>query len=207
MSQEDDLSPLDRFLAWLKKAEASEPRDPNAMALATATTDGQPSLRMVLLKGVDERGFVFYSNSDSQKGQELEVNARAALLFHWKSLNRQIRISGTVVPVTPVEADAYFTSRNRASRIGAWASKQSRVMDGMTELTTRVTRYAARFGVGDIPRPEFWIGYRVIPNRFEFWQEGAFRLHMRWSYRPTYPSGGSYNPSKRDDWQVDSLFP
>lgn len=171
--------PFRLFGEWLAEAEKSEPNDPNAMALATVGADGMPSCRMVLLKGFDEKGFVFYTNLGSQKARELTANGKAALLFHWKSLRRQVRVQGTVMPVTDAEANAYFASRARDSRIGAWASKQSQPMTGRFELEARVAEYALKFGLGEIPRPNFWSGFRVAPEILEFWLNGAFRLHER----------------------------
>lgn len=178
MSIEVD-DPFLLFGHWLKEAESSEPNDPNAMALSTVDPQGMPSTRMVLLKDFDEQGFVFYTNLGSQKARELAQNPRAALLFHWKSLQRQIRIQGMVTPVSAAEADAYYASRHRDSRIGAWASKQSQPMEGRWELEKRVAAFALKFGVGDIPRPEFWSGFRLAPQVIEFWKAGAFRLHDR----------------------------
>ncbi len=171
--------PIALFRDWLAQAEKSESRDPTAMTLATATPDGQPSARMVLLKGVDERGFTFYTNLGSRKARELEANRKAALCFHWKSSNRQVRVEGTVEPVGDAEADAYFASRPRMTQIGAWASKQSQPLEGMFELEARVVKFTAKFNVGEVPRPRFWSGYRVRPARIEFWEEKQFRLHER----------------------------
>lgn len=191
-----DDDPLLSFAAWLTEAEASEPNDPNAMALATVDPDGQPSLRMVLLKGADASGFVFYTNLESRKGRALKGNSRAALLFHWKSLRRQVRVEGMVEPVAEAEADAYFASRARQSQIGAWASRQSAPLPDRFALEKAVARYAAKFGVGAIPRPPHWSGFRLAPHRMEFWQDGRFRLHERaqferagegWEHRRLYP--------------------
>ncbi|MFO0295081.1 MAG: pyridoxamine 5'-phosphate oxidase [Rhodospirillales bacterium] len=173
------LDPFERFAGWLAEATASEPNDPNAMALATADAQGRPSVRMVLLKGVDQGGFVFYTNLESRKGGELAANPRAALLFHWKTLQRQVRVEGPVTPVTAAEADAYFATRARTSRIGAWASRQSRPMQGRFELERRVAEYAARYAIGEVPRPAHWSGFRLVPERIEFWQDRRFRLHDR----------------------------
>jgi pyridoxamine 5'-phosphate oxidase len=171
--------PIVLFRDWLAEAEKSESRDPTAMTLATATPDGRPSARMVLLKGVDERGFIFYTNLGSRKARELEANRQAALCFHWKSANRQVRVEGTAEPVGDAEADAYFASRPRMARIGAWASKQSQSLEGMFELEARVVKFTAKFNVGDVPRPGFWSGYRIRPASIEFWEEKQFRLHER----------------------------
>lgn len=172
-------NPFSRFEAWLAEAEASEPNDPNAVCLATATTDGRPSARMVLLKGVDRRGFVFYTNLESRKGGELAANPQAALCFHWKTLTRSVRVEGRVEAVSDEEADAYYSSRARGSRIGAWASRQSRPLEGRFALEKRVAEFGLRYAVGEIPRPPFWSGFRVIPARIEFWRDMPFRLHER----------------------------
>jgi len=170
--------PLMMFDAWLAEARASEPNDPTAMALATANGEGRPSVRMVLLKGHDARGFAFYTNLDSRKGEELAANSHAALLFHWKSLRRQVRAEGRVTPVSPEEADTYFASRSRDSRLGAWASDQSRPLETRAMLDARYAEMQARFP-GDVPRPPRWSGFRVAPERIEFWTDGAHRLHER----------------------------
>jgi pyridoxamine 5'-phosphate oxidase len=188
--------PFEQFDAWLKEAGAREPDDPNAMALATADEAGRPSLRMVLLKGVDDRGFVFYTNLGSRKGRQLHANPFAALTFHWKSLHRQVRVEGAVEPVTAEEADAYFASRHRSSQIGAWASRQSQPLSARLELERRVAEFTAKFGFGKVPRPEWWSGFRVLPARIEFWQQGAFRLHERTLYI-----------RQGEGWQTQRLFP
>ncbi len=193
-----DRDPLTLFEEWFAKAEEQEINDANAMALATADGDGRPSLRMVLLKGVDARGFVFYTNLDSRKGGQLAENPAAALLFHWKSLRRQVRIEGPVAAVTDQEADAYFASRHRASQIGAWASEQSRPLEARFALEKRVAEYTAKFGISAVPRPDFWSGFRVTPLRIEFWQDGAFRLHDRFLFARAEESS---------PWEVQRLFP
>ena len=170
--------PLVIFDAWLKEAEASEPNDPNAMALATADADGRPSVRMVLLKGRDDRGFVFYTNRQSRKAGELARNAHAALLFHWKSLRRQVRVEGAVARVTDAESDAYFASRSRASQLGAWASDQSQPLDERATFEARYAAIDARFP-GDVPRPPHWGGYSVAPSTIELWEDRPGRLHHR----------------------------
>ncbi|HEX8215830.1 MAG TPA: pyridoxamine 5'-phosphate oxidase [Allosphingosinicella sp.] len=173
------VDPHALFEEWLAEAQLSEPNDPNAMALATADPEGRPSVRMVLLKGHDERGFVFYTNRRSRKGAELAANARAALLFHWKSLRRQIRIEGAVEPVADAEADSYFATRSRDSQLGAWASDQSQPLDARATFEARYQAMLARFEGGDVPRPPHWSGYRVAPERIEFWNDRAHRLHER----------------------------
>ena len=189
--------PFALFGQWLAEAEKSEPNDPTAMALSPVGADGMPSCRMVLLKGFDAEGFVFYTNLGSQKARELAAHPKASLLFHWKSLRRQVRVQGAVTPVTAQEADAYFASRARDSRIGAWASKQSQAMAGRFELEKRVAEFALKFGIGDIPRPEFWSGFRIAPQIMEFWRNGAFRLHERVRLERTAAGG----------WQRSVLYP
>lgn len=167
------------FETWFAEAKASEPNDPNAMALATVGADGMPSVRMVLLKGHDARGFVFYTNRESRKAGELGSDPKAALLFHWKSLRRQVRIEGPVSLATDAESDAYFASRGRDSQLGAWASDQSRPLDARATFEARFAEVQARFDGQDVPRPPHWGGYRVTPERIEFWQDRAHRLHER----------------------------
>ena len=171
--------PFALFDAWFAEARASEPNDPEAMALATADEAGRPSVRMVLLKGHDPRGFVFYTNLDSRKGADLAANPTASLLFHWKSLRRQVRIEGPVSAVSDAEADAYFATRGRNSRLGAWASDQSRPLPDRATFEARFDQMHGRFGTGDIPRPPRWSGFRVAPRRIEFWNDRAARLHER----------------------------
>ena len=175
----DIADPILLFSAWLDEAGASEPEDPNAMALATVDGDGLPDVRMVLLKGHAPDGFVFFTNVESRKGQELLANPKAALCFHWKSLGRQVRVRGPVSAVPAGEADAYFASRPRASRIGAWASQQSRPLESRFALEKAVATYTARYAIGEIPRPPYWSGFRLTPAEIEFWRAGAFRLHER----------------------------
>lgn len=167
------------FEAWLAEAEAGEPNDPNAVALATADAGGNPSVRMVLLKGHDARGFVFYTNGESRKAREFRANRQAALLFHWKSLRRQVRVEGRVEPVTDAEADAYFATRSRVSQLGAWASDQSRPLDSRETFERRFDEVEARFAGADVPRPPFWGGWRVVPRAIEFWEDRPGRLHHR----------------------------
>ena len=171
--------PLPLFDAWYAEAEAAEPNDSNAVALATADVGGRPSVRMVLLKGHDERGFVIYTNQQGRKAGELDVNPKAALLFHWKSLRRQVRIEGAVERASDAESDAYFASRSRDSQLGAWASEQSRPLDRRETFEARVRDADARFAGSAVPRPPHWGGYRVVPGSFEFWQDRAHRLHER----------------------------
>ncbi len=171
--------PISRFQEWFDTARRSEATLPEAMALSTVGPDGQPSCRMVLLKAVDPRGFVFYTNLGSRKVGDLDENPCAALCFHWKSLERQVRVEGSVQPVSDAEADAYFASRDRVSQLGAWASRQSEPLPGRLALETRVARYGARFGVGEVPRPPFWSGFRLVPTQIEFWQALPARLHRR----------------------------
>jgi pyridoxamine 5'-phosphate oxidase len=196
MDSTGHTDPTALFQDWFEAAKAAEADLPEAMTLATADADGVPSARMVLLKDADARGFVFYTNLESRKGGELAANAHAALVFHWKSLKRQVRIVGTVEPVSEAEADAYFATRARGAQIGAWASEQSRPMEGTFELEKRVARFTAKFGIGAVPRPHFWSGFRIVPREIEFWEERLFRLHHRLHYRR---SG--------DGWTVTHLFP
>ena len=171
--------PLRLFSAWLSDATAAEPRDPTAMTLATVDADGMPNARMVLLKGADARGFVFYTNLDSQKGRELTVHPQAALVFHWKSLNRQVRVRGNVERVSEADADAYFATRPKQAQIGAWASKQSAPLESRLAFEKAVALYAAKYALFTVPRPPNWSGYRIMPLRIEFWHERPFRLHDR----------------------------
>jgi pyridoxamine 5'-phosphate oxidase len=196
MSITPTADPLDLFRSWFEAAKEREPADPNAVALATVDQEGRPSLRMVLLKGADERGFVFYTNFESRKGQELLATKRAALCFYWKSLKRQVRVEGPAEPVAPEEADAYFASRDRGSQIGAWASLQSRPLGGKMELMGRVAKFAAQFGVSAVPRPPNWSGFRIAHERIEFWQDGRFRLHDRLVY-----------VREGTEWKTETLYP
>ena len=203
MSETTDRDPYELFQEWLDEAGRSEPNDPNAMALATADARGVPSVRMVLLKGIDPRGFVFYTNTESRKGEQLLANANAALCFHWKTLKRQVRVEGAVEQVSDAEADAYFDSRPRESRIGAWASQQSRPLEGRWELEKRVAQFAAKFGLmGPVPRPPHWTGFRVVPRRIEFWQDRPFRLHERVLYTPAGDADAT--PVR---WTTERLYP
>jgi pyridoxamine 5'-phosphate oxidase len=171
--------PNSLFAEWFAEAEASEPNDPNAMALATVDASGLPDVRMVLLKSHGADGFVFFTNFESAKGRELLANPKAALLFHWKSLRRQVRLRGPVSQVSDAEADAYFATRARTSRIGAWASQQSRPLESRFALEKAVAAYTAKYAIGEVPRPPYWSGFRLTPLEIEFWKDGAFRLHDR----------------------------
>jgi pyridoxamine 5'-phosphate oxidase len=188
--------PLDLFAAWLADAEKSEPNDPNAVALASVDETGLPNVRMVLLKGFDARGFVFYTNFESAKGREVLGAMKAAMCFHWKSLRRQVRLRGPVELVSVSEADAYYQSRPRGSRIGAWASKQSRPLESRFALEKAAAEYTARYAIGEIPRPPYWSGFRIMPEAIEFWHDRPFRLHDRVQFRRV--TGG---------WEKVRLYP
>ena len=190
--------PIAAFDAWLQEAAKSEPNDPNAMSLATVNADGMPNVRMVLLKGHDARGFVFYTNLQSQKGGELADNAKAALCFHWKTMQRQVRVQGPISPVADDEADAYYNSRGRQSRIGAWASQQSRPLADRTELEAAYAEMDAKYPGDDIPRPPHWSGRRITPLRIEFWQDGDHRLHDRLVFK---------RANADSDWGIERLYP
>ncbi len=194
---EDAKDPIARFADWLAEAEASEPNDPTAMTLATVGADGAPSARMVLLKGADAQGFVFYTNTGSRKGVELDAGGRAAMVFHWKSLRRQVRVEGAIERVSDAEADDYFATRPRGSQIGAWASDQSRPMTGRFALEKRIAAFTAKFGAGTVPRPPHWTGYRLAPSAIEFWRDRPFRLHER----------VLYTPDSAGRWETARLYP
>jgi pyridoxamine 5'-phosphate oxidase len=210
------VDPIAQFDAWMAEAARSEPNDPNAVCLATSTPDGRPSARMVLLKGVDHDraggGFVFYTNLESRKGEELLANPQAALCFHWKSLARSVRVEGPVEQVSEAEAEAYYASRPRGSRIGAWASRQSRPLEGRWALERAVAEYTLKFGVGEIPRPGHWSGFRILPRRIEFWRDMPFRLHDRQVFHRVAGSGaegtsGSGAEGASGGWRVEALYP
>ncbi|GAB5503665.1 pyridoxamine 5'-phosphate oxidase [Pyruvatibacter sp.] len=194
--------PLVLFEEWLEAAGKSEPNDPNAMALATVDEDGLPDVRMVLLKGADRGGFVFYTNLESAKGRELLASGKAAACFHWKSMRRQIRVRGPIAQVSDHEADTYFQSRARDSRIGAWASQQSRPLEGRFELEKEVARYTAKHAIGEVPRPPYWSGFRIMPQQIEFWRDRPFRLHDRLVFhRQGDVTGNGW------DWTTERLYP
>ncbi len=196
MSQDEHDDPIGLFGAWFADAARAEPVDADAVALATADAAGAPSVRMVLLKDADARGFVFYTNLDSRKGREMQANPKAALCFHWKSLKRQVRVEGAIERVSEGEADAYFAQRPRASQIGAWASLQSQPLESRFALERRIAEFTAKFHVGAVPRPAYWSGFRLIPAQIEFWRERPFRLHERTVY---HRDGGA--------WTVRKLYP
>tara|TARA_B100000676_G_scaffold313318_1_gene393336 strand:- start:165 stop:755 length:591 start_codon:yes stop_codon:yes gene_type:complete len=196
MTTETKKQPIELFLKWFDEAKSAEPALPEAMSVASVAADGRPSSRMVLLKDVDARGFTFYTNLNSRKASEIQENANVALLFHWKSLKRQVRVEGLTKPVSNEEADAYFATRDRGAQIGAWASDQSAPMSGQFELEKKVAEWTVKFGVGKIPRPPFWSGLRVEPSRIEFWSDGRFRLHERLIYI-----------RNGDEWKTERLFP
>lgn len=196
MPQHPNAEPYELFRTWFAEAEGKEPNDPNAMALATVGGDGQPSVRMVLLKDTDSRGFVFYTNYESRKGRQLLETHKAAIVMHWKSLGRQVRAEGAVESVTDAEADAYFASRHKSSQIGAWASQQSRPLESRFELEKRVAMFTAKYAIGAVPRPPYWSGFRLLPNRIEFWENKPFRLHDRL----VYSRAG-------EDWTTEKLYP
>ncbi|MEO0909375.1 MAG: pyridoxamine 5'-phosphate oxidase [Pseudomonadota bacterium] len=195
---QDHENPFDLFNKWLKLAETSEPNDPTAMALATVDETGLPNVRMVLMRRVDERGIVFFTNFESQKGEELLSCKKASAVFHWKTLRKQVRFRGEVEVVSDEEADEYFYSRARGSRIGAHASKQSRPLESRFALEKEVAKYTAKFGVGDIPRPDHWSGFRIKPLSIEFWSDGKFRLHDRFRYDRENLDAG---------WALERLYP
>jgi pyridoxamine 5'-phosphate oxidase len=190
--------PLGLFAAWFADAKQSEPVNPEAMTLATVDDQGLPNSRMVLLKGFDERGFVFYTNSESIKGRELAAAPKAALTFYWKSLQRQVRVRGHVETVPAAEADAYFASRSRLAQIGAWASRQSAALESRLAFEKAIARFTAKFAVGTVPRPPYWVGYRIVPQEIEFWQERPFRLHDRVVFTRVNPTA---------PWTKTRLYP
>jgi pyridoxamine 5'-phosphate oxidase len=190
--------PFRLFAAWFAEGKRAEPVNPDAMALATVDADGLPNVRMVLLKGFDERGFVFYTNLGSVKAHELDGAPKAALTFYWKTLQRQVRARGTVEPVTAEEADAYFATRSRMAQIGAWASKQSAALESRMAFEKAIARFTAKFGIATVPRPDFWSGYRVVPVEIEFWQERLYRLHDRIAFRRAGPAA---------PWTKTRLYP
>ena len=200
MAAMDNINdPITHFQSWLSEAEKSEPNDPTAVALATADSNGMPNVRMVLLKGVDQQGFVFYTNFESAKGDELVVNPQAALCFHWKSLRRQVRVQGSIEVVADQEADDYFASRAKDSQIGAWASQQSRPLENRFALEKAVARFAAKHALGTVPRPPYWSGYRLVHEKIEFWTDKPFRLHDREVFYR--------DPRSDNGWRKEKLYP
>ena len=195
--------PLRLFAAWFAEAKRSEPVNPDAMTLATVDASGLPNARMVLMKGFDDRGFVFYTNGDSIKGRELAAAPKAALTFYWKSLQRQVRIRGYVEPVSAEEADAYFASRSRMAQIGAWASKQSSELESRLAFEKAIARFTAKFAIGAVPRPPFWSGYRVVPQEIEFWSERPFRLHDRVAFTRAISNASA----AKAPWVKTRLYP
>ena len=189
------VDPIPLFAEWLEAAGASEPNDPNAMALATVDADGLPDVRMILLKSHDAKGFVFFTNFESTKGRELLACPKAAMVFHWKSLRRQVRVRGPVTEVTPAESDIYFSTRSRGSQLGAWASRQSRPLESRAALEKAAADCAVKYP-GEVPRPPYWSGFRLAPQEIEFWQDGAYRLHDRIVFR-----------RKGDRWEKQRLYP
>jgi pyridoxamine 5'-phosphate oxidase len=196
MPEPSTTDPFERFAAWFDEARQGEPNDAEAMTLATVGPDGQPSLRVLLLKGVDRSGFVFFTNLDSRKSSELYANPHAAMCFHWKSLRRQVRIEGRVTPVAPAEANAYFATRAYGSQIGAWASLQSQKLDARATLERRVAEFTARYPEGQVPRPPHWSGFRLVPERIEFWRDMPYRLHERLRFTRA-----------GDGWATEWLYP
>lgn len=193
-----EQDPFALFAAWFEEAKATETNDPNAMALASVDESGLPNVRMVLLKGLDEKGFTFYTNYESAKGRELLGQRKAAAVFHWKSLRRQVRLRGPVEQVSDAEADAYFASRAKGSQIGAWASKQSRPLESRFALEKEVAKYTARYGLTSVPRPPHWSGFRILPVEMEFWHDRPFRLHDRLVFR---------RESAQQPWTTTTLYP
>jgi pyridoxamine 5'-phosphate oxidase len=196
MSLEAEKTPFPTFERWVAQAQKAEPNDPLATALATVDEKGRPSVRMVLMKAWGEAGFVFYTNLESRKGRELAGNSEVAMCLHWKSLRKQVRIEGRVEPVSDEEADAYFATRERGSQIGAWASRQSRPLESPHALEKAVAKKTLEFGIGAVPRPPFWSGFRLVPRAIEFWDNGTFRLHRRLRY-----------DKGEEGWKTTALYP
>lgn len=195
---DESYKPFEMFAHWFEDAKSHEKNDPNAFALATTDKNLMPDVRMVLMKDFDENGFVFYTNFESAKGQQILATKTAAMCFHWKSIRRQVRVRGLIEIVSDQEADEYFATRARQSQIGAWASKQSRPMKGLPELIENVAKFGLKFGIGKVPRPPYWSGFRIVPLRIEFWRDRAFRLHERVEYS---------RDSANEEWQINRQFP
>ena len=193
---EEDNNPIELFKKWFAKAEKTEINDPNAVAVATSDKNNQPSVRMVLLKGLSDKGFVFYTNFNSKKGSDLKTNKKSSMCFHWKSIRRQVRISGTVEKVTDKEADDYYNSRPYKNKIGAWASSQSEILNKREDFIKKIETYEKKYPSNDVPRPTHWSGWRLLPSQIEFWLDGEGRIHERLNYK-----------KEKGSWKKELLYP